>query len=140
MLFANVLRREANFTTTENGAVALNTTRNACLDFFSTAGALRMADDGRIERLFADAYKENPLLATKTAFYARDVREGLGERDTFRTVIRYMAEKHPEGLVGNIRLIPEYGRFDDLYALVGTALEDEMWSVMKEQFPSCKVD
>ena len=134
MLFANVLRREANFTTTENGAVALNTTRNACLDFFSTAGALRMADDGRIERLFADAYKENPLLATKTAFYARDVREGLGERDTFRTVIRYMAEKHPEGLVGNIRLIPEYGRFDDLYALVGTALEDEMWSVMKEQF------
>ena len=134
MIFANVLRKEANFTRTENGAVALNTTSNACLDFFSTVGALRSADSVRIERLFAEAFKENPLLATRTAFYARDVREGLGERETFRIILRYMAEKHPEALSGNIRLIPEYGRFDDLYTLVGTALEDEMWSVMKEQF------
>ena len=134
MNFADVLRNESKFTTTENGAVALNTTGQACLDFFSTAGALRTADHVRIERLFSEAFRENPLLATRAAFYARDVREGLGERETFRTVIRYMAEKHPEALADNIRLIPEYGRFDDLYSLVGTALEDEMWSVMKEQF------
>lgn len=134
MRFADILRRESQFTRTENGAVALNTTGAACLDFFSTVGALRQTDDVRIERLFAEAYKENPLIATKTAFYARDIREGLGERDTFRTIIRYMAEKHPEALRSNIRLIPEYGRFDDLYTLVGTPLEDEMWAYMKEQF------
>ena len=118
MRFADILRRESQFTRTENGAVALNTTGAACLDFFSTVGALRQTDDVRIERLFAEAYKENPLIATKTAFYARDIREGLGERDTFRTIIRYMAEKHPEALRSNIRLIPEYGRFDDLWALL----------------------
>ena len=134
MIFADVLKREAAFTRTENGAAALSTTGEACLDFFSTAGALRMAEAERVERLFAEAYRENPLLATKTAFYARDIREGLGERDTFRTVIRYMAENHPEALINNIRLIPEYGRFDDLYSLVGTPLEAEMWAVMKEQF------
>ena len=136
MSFADVLRRESQFTRTENGAVARSTTGEACLDFFSTVGALRQTDTERIERLFAEAYNENPLLATKTAFYARDIREGLGERDTFRTVIRYMAEKHPEALRSNIRLIPEYGRFDDLYTLVGTPLEDEMWAFMKEQFES----
>ena len=136
MSFADVLRRESQFTRTENGAVALSTTGEACLDFFSTVGALRQTDTERIERLFAEAYNENPLIATKTAFYARDIREGLGERDTFRTVIRYMAEKHPEALRSNIRLIPEYGRYDDLYTLVGTPLEDEMWAFMKEQFES----
>lgn len=134
MIFADVLRKNADFTRTENGAVAIKTTGEACLDYFSTVGALRMADDVRIERLFAEAFKENPLLATKATFYARDIRGGLGERDTFRKLIRYMAEKHPEALISNIKLIPEYGRYDDLYSLVGTPLEDEMWSVMKEQF------
>ena len=79
MSFADWLRREGSFTRTENGAVALNTTGSACLDLFSTAGALREAEDARVESMFAEAYKESPLLATKIVFYARDIREGLGE-------------------------------------------------------------
>lgn len=53
MIFADVLRKNADFTRTENGAVAIKTTGEACLDYFSTVGALRMADDVRIERLLA---------------------------------------------------------------------------------------
>lgn len=103
------------------------------LDFFGTVGALRPANDNRKNRLFADAYRENPLLATKCLFYARDIRGGLGERQTFRTILRYAAVHHPECVRPNIPLIPLYGRFDDLYALVGTPVEAEMWDAMRKQ-------
>lgn len=134
MKFSEAMRNDGKFTRTENGAVALNTTGNACLDLFGTIGSLRCADKVRIETMFAEAYKENPLLATKCVFYARDIRCGLGERKTFRTLIKYMAEHHPESIRNNIDLIGFYGRYDDLYSLVGTQLEDEMFSSMKDQF------
>lgn len=134
MEFQEAMRNDGKLTRTENGAVALNTTGNACLDLFGTIGSLRYADKVRIEEMFAEAYKENPLLATKCVFYARDIRCGLGERKTFRTLIKYMANHHPESVRNNIDLIGFYGRYDDLYSLVGTQLEDEMFSAMKEQF------
>lgn len=134
MNFAEAARAAAIFTRTENGAVALGTTSDARLDLFSTIGSLRQADRTRIERLFAEAYRADPLTATKIVFYGRDIRGGLGERNTFRILIRYMAEKHPEALIPNLDLIGIYGRFDDLYALIGTPVEDQMWAAMKTQF------
>ena len=119
---------------TENGAVALNSTSDARLDLFGVLGALRGADQARIERLFSEAYRADPLFATKIAFYARDIRGGLGERETFRTIMRYMAQMHPEALRPNLDLIGVYGRYDDLYCLIGTPLEAEMWAAMKVQF------
>ena len=134
MNFAEAARNQSRWTTTENGAVALNTTGDACLDLFGTIGSLRGAEESRITRLFADAYNEDALCTTKIVFYARDVREGLGERQTFRTLLKYMAKYHPESLKKNIDLIGVYGRYDDLYALVDTPLESEMWKAMKIQF------
>lgn len=136
MNFAEAIEREAVFTRTENGAVALNTTGNSLLDFFGTVGALRNADEIRICRLFADAYKEDALRATKLVFYARDIRGGsqIGERRVFRVLIKYMAEYHPEALRPNLDLVGVYGRYDDLYELIGTPLEDDMWAAMKKQF------
>ena len=134
MNFAEAAIRNAIFTRTENGAVALNTTGDARLDFFAQAGSLRGADKERVTRLFSEAFKEDPLFATKIAFYARDVRGGLGERQTFRILLQFMAKHHPEALLPNLDLIGVYGRFDDLYCLIGTPLENEMWAVMKSQF------
>lgn len=134
MDFANAMKEESKFTRTENGAVALNTTSDARLDLFGTIGALRDVDENRITTLFSEAYAQDKLFATKIAFYARDIREGLGERKTFRTIIRYMAEHHPEALRPNLDLIGVFGRYDDLYELIGTPLEDDMWKVMKNQF------
>ena len=88
-------------------------------DFFGTAGSLRGADKERITRLFSEAYKEDPLFATKIAFYARDIRGGLGERQTFRTILQFMAKYHPEALRLNMDLVGVYGRYDDLYCLIG---------------------
>lgn len=132
--FANAATREAHMTTTENGAVALSTSSNAVLDLFSVVGALRNADESRIISLWKYAFRENPDLAMKTLFYARDVRGGLGERETFRTILKYAAVEAPESVKKNLPLVGYFGRFDDLYALVGTPCEDAMWQVMKEQF------
>lgn len=134
MDFANAMKEEGKFTRTENGAVALNTTSDARLDLFGTIGALREADENRITTLFSEAYAQDRLFATKIIFYARDIRCGLGERKTFRTIIRYMAEHHSEALRPNLDLIGVYGRYDDLYELIGTPLEDDMWKAMKNQF------
>ena len=136
MEFSKAVRKQTHLTKTENGAIALNTTDNKCLDFFSTIGALRKADSVRIQRLFDEAYSEDKLLATKILFYGRDIRGGskVGERRVFRILLKHIATYHPEALIKNISLIGFYGRWDDLYALVDTPLESEMWSVMKKQF------
>ena len=64
MNFAEAAMMNAVFTRTENGAVALNTTGDARLDFFGTAGSLRGADKERVTRLFSEAFKADPLFAT----------------------------------------------------------------------------
>lgn len=145
MNFAEAIKNETKWTRTENGAIALNTTGTACLDLFGTIGALRKADEARITSLFEEAYKENPLLATKILFYARDIRgdketTGLGERKVFRTILKYAALHHPECIRPNLDLIGVYGRYDDLYELIGTPLEDDMWSAMKKQFEEDKAN
>ena len=134
MNFADAMRTQGTRTLTENGALALNTTGDGLLDLFATIGALRDADPARVTRLFADAFKEDALLATKIAFYARDVRGGLGERKVFREIIKYMANYHADALRPNIDLIGEYGRYDDMYELIGTPLENDMWAEMKIRF------
>ena len=91
MDFIEAAKKNAGFTRTENGAVALNTTSDARLDLFGTIGSLREAPDGRVEYLFNEAFREDPLFATKIAFYARDVRGGLGERRVFRVVLKNLA-------------------------------------------------
>ena len=134
MNFAEAVKREASVTRTENGMLAHNTSGDALVDLYGSIGALRDADKTRICRLFAEAYNADPLSATKIVFYARDIREGLGERETFKTLLKEMATRYPETLENNLDLVGVYGRYDDLYALIGTPLEDKMWDAMKAQF------
>ncbi len=136
MNFADAIREDRTHTYTENGAKARNTSGDACLDFFSTVGSLRQADDDRKIRLFEDAYNEDPLSALRIMFYGRDIRGGLGERDTFRTLLKNAAEFYPAYVMRNMHLIPFYGRWDDLYCLIGTPCEDAMWGFMRQTFIS----
>ena len=132
--FAQAAYDDSRHTQTENGANAYNSTGHAVLDLFGCIGSLRQRNARDIERLFAEAYQEDPLLTTRCLFYARDVRGGLGERNTFRVLLHYAAIKHPEAVLPNIPYIGIYGRFDDLYALIGTQLEEAMWKQMNDQF------
>lgn len=132
--FVNTAKDVSNVTLTENGAVAYKSTGDSLVDLFGSIGSLRGADYARITKKFADAYAEDPLLATKMAFYARNVRGGLGERHTFRVILKYMAQTHPQTVLNNLSNIPHFGRWDDLYILVDTDLEDAVWAMIKAQF------
>ena len=114
------LKQEANKTYTENGAATYATTRSDCLDLFAAIGALRHAEEREVIDRFHRAWAEDPDLAVKTLFFARDVRGGLGERKVFRTILRYLAENHPETVRKNVSNIAFYGRWDDLLVLLDT--------------------
>ena len=137
--FTQAIEKEVAWKETENGQTALNTTFDACLDLFSTIGALRKRSDGDIEAKIGAAYAEDKLVCMKCIFYARDIEQGLGERRVFRIALRYLAQRHPRDIVVNIPNIVKYGRFDDLYELVDTPVEKEAFAFMKLAFEEdCK--
>lgn len=74
MNFSTAIRENGTRTYTENGAKARNTSSNALVDMFGSIGALRNRSAEDICRIFDEAYKEDPLIATKIMFYARDIR------------------------------------------------------------------
>lgn len=95
--------------------------------------------EDEIVKKFELAFQEDSLGAMRCLFYARDIHGGLGERRVFRVLLTYIANKHTEELRKNIDKIPEYGRWDDVYSLVGTKLEDNMWDDVKYQLLKDKV-
>lgn len=127
------LKKEALSTHTENGAATYTTTMSDCLDLFSTAGALRAAPEAEIADRFTRAWAENPDLAMKIAFFARDVRGGLGERRAFRVMLKTLSGLAPASVVKNLENIPEYGRYDDLMVLLDTPCKDRMIAYIKSQ-------
>lgn len=132
--FIKAMQAEENKTYTENGATGYKSTGSALLDLFGVIGALRTRDEAEIERLFMNAFAEDKLLATKMSFYARNVRGGLGERDTVRIIWRYLAYTNPQIMKKNLHLIPLFGRWDDLYIFIGTPLEKAAWQMIRKQF------
>ena len=128
------LKNMANRTRTENGAVTLRSTGSNCLNLFATIGAMRAQNVAEIEKRFLRAYTENPDLAMKILFYARDIRGGLGERSVFRTLLHYLAENEIQSLVRNLPYIAEYGRWDDVLVLMNTPAHAAAVALLREQF------
>jgi hypothetical protein len=128
--FGQVVKNEMNFTRTENQAVALRSTGSDLLNLFSMAGAIRQKDYAEVSSMFQEAFSEDKLLATKLIFFARNIRGGLGERETAKKMLRSLATTNPEIVIKNIDLIPFFGRYDDWYTLIGTKAEDQMWASM----------
>lgn len=131
--FLNALQNETNFTRTENGGITHKTTKSALLDMFAMGAAMRSRSDADVILMFRNAYAENPTYALKCLFYIRDVRGGQGERRFFRLCIKDLAKQDADAMRRNIQNIPEYGRWDDLYELVNTPVEGDMWKFMKHQ-------
>ena len=129
-----VLKKTANKTYTENGAVTHRTSGKDCLDLFAAIGALRRADDQNICSRFMKAYAENPDLAMKILFYARDVRGGLGERRVFRSILAWLASNEKSSVVRNLPYIAEYGRWDDVLVLLKTPCRKEALALLEERF------
>lgn len=131
--FLNGLTDATNFTRTENGAVTHKTTKSDLLDMFAMGAAMRKRSDEDVILMFRKAFAENPVYALKCLFYIRDVRGGQGERRFFKVCMRDLASQNVEAARRNLKFIPEFGRWDDLYIFVGTALEKDAFAFMKEQ-------
>jgi len=132
--FMNGLKETDNYTLTENGAVTHKSTLNGLLDLFGLGAAYRTRSDEDCIVLFKKAYKEDPVYALKCLFYLRDIRGGQGERRFFRTVCAWLANNEHEAMARNLQYVPEFGRWDDLYAFIGTKLELDALALMKAQF------
>lgn len=108
---------------TENGMPTHSGSGSKVLDLFYKQGGFRKVADATIRSTFAEAFGEDKLLALRSAFYNRDVREGQGERRSFRVFFRYLCEEAPEVANANIPSVPFYGRWDDLFVAIGTPVE-----------------
>ena len=128
----DAIRRELNVAYTENGDVACATSGSFCLDLFSLIGGMRnnVKDAGK---LFIRALLENPVIAIKILFYARDIRNGLGERKIFRILFLHLVVSKPEIAKKVLREIPSYGRWDDLLEVLDTPLKDDAIEIIKAQ-------
>ena len=118
---------------TANSAFSNASTLSATVDYFAKGAAQRSQSDGDIVKLFSKAYAEDKLVAAKTLFYFRDVRGGQGERKVFRVALKYLAEVDPEFVRKNLKNVPVYGRWDDLFVLEGTKVWDDVLESVKVQ-------
>jgi len=134
-----------NVAITENGAFGYRSTGKALLDLNFSIPQMRRMDALEIQSKWEAAYKENPELAMRWLFFLRDVRGGMGERRTFRIILKWMANVHP----GEIRklictdnmftqyvgeIIPFYGRWDDLMDLCSNeGVSRKVYAAIKKQ-------
>ena len=130
MNFLDSLKRETNYTHTENGASALKSTLNYCLDAFGSLGAMRNSSEEDIIETFSKAFFADRELAMKMLFYMRDIRGGQGARRVFRVIARWLVDTNPEYILNNLNNFLEYGRGDDILCLLDTEIERNvcMWA------------
>lgn len=118
---------------TENGAVGYMTTGKELLDLNFKTSSLRNKSEDEIFKLFLKAFHEDKLLAIKWLFFMRDAREGMGERRSFRIILNGLGHQHPIIAKELISLVPEYGRWDDLYSLMDGDLTEHVVDFIYQQ-------
>ena len=111
----NAVRQEDALTA--NGMVTNSTSLNSNVDMFFLAGASRNMSEKDIEVLFQKSIVENPEVALKLMFWARDARGGAGERRFFRICSKFLNKNYFKFMEKNAKYVPEYGRWDDIFEL-----------------------
>ena len=105
--------KSAQVKRTENGAKSWATSDSKVLDLFGKIGSSRGRD---LSPSFSAALAEDEKLAVRVLLWARDVRSGAGERQTFRDLLRALEVQNPTLAGRIIHKVPELGRWDDLFA------------------------
>jgi hypothetical protein len=112
---------------TANGMRARKNTANALVDLFFKVGSMRGKD---VTPLMAAAMAENRELALRIAAWVRDARGGAGERETFRNILRYLEKHDREAASALMYLVPELGRWDDLFVFSDTDLKAQAYTMV----------
>ena len=120
--------RNNNLSTTENGAISFKSTGKALLDLNFSVPQLRNLSTQDLWEKWDSALRDDSELALRWLFFLRDVRLGLGERDTFRRILVEMSKRYPREMARLINtydltnvgfeVIPFYGRWDDLIFMI----------------------
>jgi len=127
--FANaVINQEAR---TENGMKARASTASACVDLFFKIGAMRGQDP---IPAFTAAFVEDAEIATRIALWARDVREGAGEREIFRKIMKHTVNRHL------IDKTPELGRWDDLLVFLEDGVDADIQEYIIRKIATALID
>lgn len=119
--------------TTLNGMPAQTSTMDFCVDLFFKIGASRGQD---IIPQFSKAFAEDADVATRIALHARDIRGGSGERQLFRNIAAYIANKDVNLAKRVMAKIPELGRWDDILVFFGTPVERDALSMINHALRS----
>lgn len=121
MEFMNEMKKTQDMNTlvhTENGALGHKTTGKYLLDLNFSVSSLRNMKETDVARKFIAAFEEDPVLAMRWLFFARDVRGGMGERRLFRVCMKALAIRNSALAESLVPLVPIYGRWDDLWDLM----------------------
>lgn len=106
---------EQNDSYTANGAVTNSTSLDYCLDLFFIVGTAHNDNLASITEVMKKAYIQNPELTTRIMLWARDIRQGAGRREIFRVFLHTLFKKQKRVFKKVIKLVPELGRWDDLF-------------------------
>jgi len=101
--------------------------------FINEISYLRKASEEEIINKYKLILLFNNDESIKFLFFIRSIKKGLGERRIFRILLKYLAKENPDIIEKNLRSIPKYGRWDDLYALFDTPLEEKVINLFKSQ-------
>lgn len=131
--FMSMMANNLNTGYTENGAKVFKSTNNALVDINYFLSGFRSQPDPVTIEYWVKTFHENKELALRWLFFARDVREGVGERRTFRLLMKWLAENETEIAKRLINIIPFFGRWDDLCCLLKTPIGDDVISMINKQ-------
>lgn len=135
--FMNGLRAADNYKLTENGGLAFKSTLNDLYDMYACGGAYRSRSDNDCILLFKKAFEQDETMAMRCLFYLRDITQGQGERRFFRVCLKWLANEHPDAVRRNLEYVSGFGRWDDIFVLLGTKVEKDVIGLVREQL---KVD
>lgn len=123
---------------TENGALGYSTTGSELVDLNFTVPSNHNNVSYEAMNKFLASLKDDPVTTVKWIFYLRDVREGLGERDSFISLYIALYNANMEMALRVLPLIPEYGRWKDVLDLLelsgdDTPLAEEIYALVIKQ-------
>lgn len=131
MTFKNAVLNTTVEARTENGMKALVSTLNRNVDLFFKIGASRGKD---ITRDFELALQEDRDLALRIAQWTRDIREGAGERQLYRSILLFLEKNYRDILLETniLNRIPELGRWDDLLIFTDSDVKNKAFALIYE--------
>lgn len=124
---------QTSYAYTDNGALVYESSGSNLVDFNLNISAMRSKSEDEIASDFRQAFLDNKELAVRYLFFAGDIREGLGERHVFNSIMKNLAQNEPEIAKAVLEFIPEYGRWDEVVNLLNTPIRKDVVKLISTQ-------